>query len=759
MMLKRLLLSASVLALSTGAVSAQTVTDAVATDQLETEIIVTGEKISRSLQETPTSVAVTTARRLEMENIETLSQVFQRTANVSETYGGTGFTIRGLASRGVSGGGDAPLATVYLDGAAIPDGILGSGPTDMWDMAQVELFRGPQSTLQGLNALAGAVILKTQDPTFDWDARIKAGVATAKTRTLAFAGGGPLVGDELAFRVSAEKRASDGYVYNVLRDRPASELDSSQVRAKLLWRPDALPDLEARLGFSHYKRTDGYIFTYVDTTIPDFYEDRQANVDADQYNDIKADIGTLDLSYALADGLSLSSVTNYSETDYDRAYDGDYGPEARSYGHNTGDYKTFSQEMRLSYDSDGLKGLLGAFYYNRDETTGSTSRTLVPTPTAQIQGLLQGAGLGAAAASSVASLYTSALPNIPVRYNNDNPMKVETMAVFGDGRMSLGLDGLSLLAGFRYDRERNRVANAQTALFDGTLPAPSAYGASAPLITAINNGVLGLVKQASGNAAETRRTFHAFLPKLGAEMEWTDDLSTSFIAQRGYRSGGSSLNTARSQSFAYDPEFTWNYELSMRSQWLDDTLTVNANVYYVDWKDQQTSANFGLNLYDRHTVNAGQSHVYGGELEISHRLSSDLDWYASIGHTRTKFDEFKTNLGTATDYSGREFPYAAHWTLGGGVNLRFGDGFLANVNASYRSKVYDDVTKANDPNSRLDARTLVNARLAYEVGDWTFAVYANNLFDEHYLQYNRSEFSRALLGDPRVVGLTVETRL
>lgn len=754
MMLKRLLLSASALALSAGAALAQT-----ATEQLETEIIVTGEKVSRSLQETPTSVAVTTARRLETENIETLAQVLQRTANVSETYSGTGFTIRGVASQGVSGGGDAPLATVYLDGAAIPDGILGSGPTDMWDMAQVELFRGPQSTLQGLNALAGAVILKTQDPTFDWDARIKAGIATAKTRSLAFAGGGPLVEDELAFRVSAEKRASDGYVYNVLRDQPASELDSSNVRAKLLWRPDALPDLEARLGFSHYRRTDGYIFTYVDTTIPDFYEDRQANVDADQYNDINADIVTLDLNYGLSDGLSLSAVTNYSDTDYDRAYDGDYGPTSRSYGRNWGDYKTFSQEMRLSYDSDWMKGLLGAFYYNRDQSTGSTSRTLVPTPTSQIQGLLQGAGLNAAAASSIASLYTTALPTIPVQYNNDNPMKVETMAIFADGRVPLGLDGLSLLAGFRYDRERNRVANAQTAIFDGTFPTPSAYGAYAPLITAINAGVQGLVDQASGNAEQSRRTFRAFLPKLGTEMAWTDDLSTSFIVQRGYRSGGSSLNTARSQSFAYDPEFTWNYELSLRSQWLDGALTVNANAYYVDWKDQQANVNFGLNLYDRHTVNAGQSHLYGGELEISHRLSDDLDWYAAIGHTRTKFDEFKTNLGTATDYSGREFPYAAHWTLSGGVNLRFGDGFLANVNASYRGKVYDDVSKADDPTTRLDARTLVNARLAYEVGDWTFAIYANNLFDEHYLQYNRSEFSRALLGDPRVVGLTVETRL
>ena len=95
--------------LAAGTASAQAVNVQISNDQATTvdEIIVTGEKTNRSLQDTPASVGVTTARRVEQEAIQTLAEVFQRTANVSETYGHQGFTIRGVANQGVSGGGNA----------------------------------------------------------------------------------------------------------------------------------------------------------------------------------------------------------------------------------------------------------------------------------------------------------------------------------------------------------------------------------------------------------------------------------------------------------------------------------------------------------------------------------------------------------------------------------------------------------------------------------------------------------------------------
>ncbi|AEG50155.1 TonB-dependent receptor [Sphingobium chlorophenolicum L-1] len=719
----------------------------------QNEIIVTGEKAARSLQKTTASVSVTTEKKLAEENILTIQDVYNRTANVSETYGSSGFSIRGIDQRGVSGGGDAATATVFVDGAPVPQDVLSNGPTDMWDVAQVEIFRGPQSTIQGLNALAGAVHIRTQDPTFGWSVKGRALVSSFDTTQFAVAGGGPLVPGELAFRVSAEKRDSDGYIRNVTRNAPESPVDSTSIRSKLLWTPSALSGFEARLSYHHFETKGGYLFTYVDATVPDYFDNRTNPSDYPNSSDVDNDQVTLDLRYDLGGGLSLSTLGTWTDTDFTRKYDGDSSAASIAYSDIAGGAEIFTQEVRLNYEGDRLSGLAGLFYYNRDQYRRSHQVTLVPTPGPTIASLLTPA-LGAQTATQVATLYTTALPNIPVDYTSDFPTKVETMALFADARYRL-TDRLSLLGGFRYDRERNKIGGEAIARFVGTLPNPADYGPLAPAFAGVNAAVLGLVEDASGSAPAGTRTFNAFLPKAGMEMAWTPDIATAFVAQRGYRSGGSGFNTARSQLFPYDPEFTWNYELSLRSVWLDGRLTVNANAFYIDWKDQQTTANFGNGLYDTHTVNAGKSHLYGFELELAHRVSPAFDWYASLGHTRTKFDSFVTDVGSITDLSGLEFPYAPRWTLAGGANMRFGGGFNANVNASYRSAVYTDVAIPQADN-RVSPRTLVNARVGYETRHWSLSLFANNLFDEKYDQYLNSFTNFAVIGAPRSVGVILE---
>ncbi|MFC4194777.1 TonB-dependent receptor [Novosphingobium lubricantis] len=463
-----------------------------------------GEKTRRTLQETTASVGVTTAARIENEAIQTLEDVLQRTANVSLTYGNSGFTIRGIANQGVSGAGDAATATVFVDGAPIPQEILANGPTDMWDAAQVEIFRGPQSTLQGLNALAGAIHIRTQDPSMDWGAKGRIIVSSHNTRNFAIAGGGPIVPGELAFRVAAEKRKSDGEVWNVVRDEPESPQDTTMVRAKLLWTPSALPGFEARLNYMHFEGETGYSFVYSDTSVEDFFNNRESPTDTPNTSDSNVDQATLDLRLDLGSGFTLSSLTTYSNVSSVRAYDGDFSPEPLSYGSNWLSNDTITQELRLNYEDDRLSGLIGLYYYNRDQTSGSSSRTRVQTPGSTIAMLLQSGGLDAATAAYVASLYVAALPEVPVSYSSDSATRVETFAIFADGRYKL-TDRLSLLAGFRFDREKNRFGVDQDAVFVGTYPNPADFGPLAPAITAINAGVEGLVASASGNVPPASR--------------------------------------------------------------------------------------------------------------------------------------------------------------------------------------------------------------------------------------------------------------
>ena len=726
------------------------------------EIIVTGEKTDRSLQDTPTSVRVVTARQVEQETIQTLGEIFQRTANLSETYGHAGFTIRGVNNQGVSGGGDAALTTIYVDGAPLPPSVTFSGPTDAWDMRQIEIFRGPQSTLQGLNALAGAVVMRTVDPTFDWDLRGRAIVADPQETAFAIAGGGPLIADELAFRLAAEKRDSDGYTHNETLNAPEDPIDSLTVRGRLLWTPKSLPGFEARLGYTRFESDGGYLFAYTNTDVPDFYDKRRAYSDTPNLSHVETDMATLELNQVLSDTLTLSSVTSWSDIQQFQQYDGDGTAAAIGYGYNDYDYDTLTQEVRLNYRGERIHGLLGAFYYNRDQQANSASRTNVQTPVNTISAQLQSNGVDTATADIVANLYSQALPVIPVNYAADFPTQVTTYALFGDGEWNL-TDRLSVVGGFRWDHEENTTQVTQSAIFAGTYPDPRRLWRSglAPLPGCrryqrwsrgpCGQGRLG---HARGQARVRRlpaETRPAVRPDARHEGRFRGAARISFRRlQRQHR--------AQSKVFAYDPEYTWNYEASLRSTWLDGALTVNANAYYVDWTDQQVSVNFGLNLYDYNTVNAGKSHLYGFEFETAHRLNSAFDWYTSVGFSRTKFDEFVTNVGGASsNLSGSEFSYAPRWTLALGGNYRWGAGFVANFNANYRSEVFTN-TGFTQESSKVSGRTLVNGRVGYETERWGAYVYGKNLLDEQYLSYNREETNQAVLGDPRVIGLMLQAR-
>ncbi|WP_376699663.1 TonB-dependent receptor [Sphingomonas endophytica] len=740
----------------------QTQTTAVADTQPD-DIIVTGEKSHRTLQQTTTSVAVTTPERIRQENILTVQDVYNRTANVSETYGAAGFTIRGINNQGIGAGGNADTATVYVDGAPIPRLALFGGPTDLWDVEQVEVLRGPQSTIQGLNALAGAVVLTTRDASVtDYGADGRVMWTNQDDRTFSAAIGGPLIRDELGVRVSAERRADRGLIRNVTRGGYDDKLALLNLRGKLRWTPQALPGLDVRASYNRVRRDGGYLYEYTELTTPDFYKHRQSSNDQRNRGYIRSGIAVLNIGYEIAPRVRLSGVTSFNRTATLALADGDGTAADVQYINNDSRYRTWTQELRLNYDGERLSGVLGAWAYRRAGLYDANSRVNIVTPVATITQLLQGGGFPAATARQIATAYVAVLPQIPVRYVADQPMRVRNAALFGDARLRV-TDRLSLIGGFRYDHEDNRYGAETTATFNGTLPAPTVFAAAGtPLhraVIAINRGVLALVAQAASARASNARSFDAFLPKAGISMEWTPELTTAVTVQRAYRSGGSSQNIARATLTPYDPEYSWNYEGALRSRWLDGRLTINANVFYVDWRDQQTNAFFGLNAFDYNTVNAGKSHLYGGELEVLGRVNRLLDAYVSAGHVRTRFDRFALPAGATSiiDLTGSQFPYAPRWTLAGGVNARAG-AITGNVNANYRSGVYTDVGVAQGQN-RLPGRTVVNARIGYDAGRWTVFAFARNLLDADYLQYRGPDGRRGIVGDPQTLGAGLEMHL
>jgi len=175
----------SVLTIAVATASTASAQEEVKSLSLE-EVTVTGQKITRSLQDTTDSVVVVNSTQIEERDITEFAEFIVQTAN-AHSDGAGDLSLRGIDAFSVSGGGDSFLASVYVDGASLPSTLIRSGYST-WDADQVEILRGPQSTLQGRNALAGAVVVSTAKPTQEWEGRYRAQFGENGEQELAFAG-------------------------------------------------------------------------------------------------------------------------------------------------------------------------------------------------------------------------------------------------------------------------------------------------------------------------------------------------------------------------------------------------------------------------------------------------------------------------------------------------------------------------------------------------------------------------------------------
>jgi len=254
--------SLSLIALSIIGINSLMISSAVNAEVVELEkIVVTGEKIDKSIKDTTTAVTVFTEEKLESGETNQVKDLVTKTPNVvSSSFGH-------ISMRGVNGGGAATGGTALLTGsrariATVVDGTSQdwSGynftPTNLWDTKQVEVLRGPQSTTQGASALGGAMVINTNDPTFEQEAAIRLGLENYDNgnfkHNMAVMSSGALVEDELAYRIAIDKTEGESwlnYDTSAYTTNPTPDLNESEslnIRGKLLWKPTSIPKLSAK---------------------------------------------------------------------------------------------------------------------------------------------------------------------------------------------------------------------------------------------------------------------------------------------------------------------------------------------------------------------------------------------------------------------------------------------------------------------------------------------------------------------------------
>nr|WP_254604554.1 TonB-dependent receptor [Pseudomonas lini] len=323
-------------------------------------ITVTGEKINRTLEQTQSSVVVVTDKQLREKEDHDLVDVFARTPGVYNQSGNENWGIRGVPVSGFEDQGPAALngaVSVFVDGAAQPNRALTLSPMPLWDVEQVEVFLGPQSTTQGRNSLAGAVVIQTKNPTFEPSFSAQTNVGNYNERGGAVAGGGAIVDGKIAGRIAVDYQEGDGYIDNVFTDDDANQTRTGNARGKLLILPN--DDLDVLLTYAHgeSRKGDNSVMRQNDKIR---YYKVASNTDA--YDKLKQDTVSAKVDYRLDDNWSLTSLTANTDSDYDARLDFDQSADAnqtvlrKQYG------DLFSQELRLNYSGDTVKSFAGVYY-------------------------------------------------------------------------------------------------------------------------------------------------------------------------------------------------------------------------------------------------------------------------------------------------------------------------------------------------------------------------------------------------------------
>ena len=181
---------------------------------------VTGEKVSRDMKNTASSVSIKTSREIDREKTgnASVSEVIADVPNVVYSDSVSAPVIRGqdtqgpLTGQGSFWGGTVPRATINLDGHYLNYNEFYFGATSVWDLDSIEVFRGPQTTSQGANAIAGAIIVNTKDPTFTPEGAYQAEIGSYNTKRTSVALSGPIVEDQLAARLAIDYSGRDTFI-------------------------------------------------------------------------------------------------------------------------------------------------------------------------------------------------------------------------------------------------------------------------------------------------------------------------------------------------------------------------------------------------------------------------------------------------------------------------------------------------------------------------------------------------------------------
>ncbi len=681
---------------------------ATAIEVLNQDIVVTATKKKdvENVQSVALAVTALNADTIEALKVRDLQSLTYSSPGVSldqvgTTRGTANFSIRGLGINSSIPSIDPTVGT-FIDGVYI--GINSGVVFDTFDMASVEILRGPQGILFGRNTTGGAVLVNTGEPTRDWRFKFRSAVdgpvdsgRGSPNMTAQAVVSGPL-SDAVGVKLAAYHNSDGGYFTNLFNGGDFGKAETTILRGALSYRSGPLK-LVAK-GELFDSSGDGAAAQNHGRFARDSFD---LSVDNEGFYKVRSYFGTLRGDYEIGDG-AITNIFGYRHYRQKTNNDIDASPSFLFHSNTALAQEQWSDELRYNGRFGALDLTLGGYIFH--QTVGYDEDRNLPT-------------------ASALTFYGGG------RQDHD----VYGVFLAGDYELT---EALTFNAGIRWSKEEKDAAvtyvrpRVTCSVIAETCPTSGTNS----LIPTENNGFTD------------QRSWSNWTPKLGLTFKPAAGILTYAHWTRAYRSGGYNFRITAPAAFeaivaangspAFDAEKVDSYELGLKWQSADRKATINLAGYRTDISGMQREINqsSGASGVAQSIFNTADARIWGGEIEARYALTDSLLFnanagYIDAGYTDVFFDISGNGAVGPEDFALR-LPRVPKWTWGFGLvhELALGSGgsVVTRVAFQHRDRyAYTDNNFGWIPKSdNLDANLTWNL----PVKGMAVSLYGKNLLDE-----------------------------
>lgn len=659
---------------------------------LDEVVVISQPKELLRLRHQPLSSSIFTSREIENLGTHDLSQLSNYVPSfVMPQYGSrltSSMYIRGIGSRV-----NNPAIGIYVDG--IPLVSKNSFNFHTYQLDRVDVLRGPQGTLYGMNTEGGLVRIYSKNPMKYQGTDVNISIGTQFYRNIE-AAHYHKYSDKFAFSVAGFYNGQNGFIRNNTTGRRADSYDEGGGKARVLFQPTDRFKADFTVNYQQVWQ-DAFPYGQLDITTG-----HVASPSANRRNTYKRNMFNtgLNLNYDLG-CLTLNSTTSYQWLTDRMDMDQDYLPQDYMHLDQQQLMNAITQEFTLKSNSKGawqwLTGIYCSGQWLKTEApvyfdNDFTARISQGIQTAMYSAILKAmadrmiaAGMPTAVAQAAAASAIENAGGVSVSTEMGVPALFHTpqanLGIFHESSIKI-CPHLTATLGLRYDYNRVKIR----------------YNTSAAMaVTANVMGQSATNTLSSLLADKTHDNHNQLLPKLGLSYKISDNGGNIYATVcKGYRAGGYNIqmfsdilqaelnaNSSKAMGASYDiphttedyahirktisykPEESWNYEFGTHLNLFDSKIHADFSAYYMQIRNQQLSLMASDYGFGRMMVNAGKSRSCGIEASLRGNAFDDrLSWAANYGLTHATFKEYKETTGDAEiDYKGNHVPFIPTHTI------------------------------------------------------------------------------------------------